>query len=53
MTNVTFTTSGVTIFVFKGLIAYLEDKSNLEILLYLLRLSDVLRRKLIIKYFVG
>ena len=49
---------GVTIFVFKGLylcqvIAYLEDITNLEILPYLLHFSEVLKRMVIIKYFVG
>ena len=34
-------------------IAYLENLTNLEILLYLLHFSEVLKRILIIKYFVG
>ena len=55
---VTFTTSGVTIFVSKvyicgPVIAYLEDITNLEILPYLLHYSEVLKRMLIIKCFVG
>ena len=45
---------GVTIFVFKcPVITYLEDITNLEILPYLLHFSEVLKRMLIIKYFVG
>ena len=58
MKNVTYTTSGVTKFVFKchylwPSIAYLENITNLEILPYLLHFSEVLKRILIIKYFVG
>ena len=34
-------------------IAYLENITNLEILPYLLHFSEVLKRILIIKYFVG
>ena len=34
-------------------IAYLENITNLEILPYLLHFSEVLKRMLIIKYFVG
>ena len=34
-------------------IAYLENLTNLEILPYLLHFSEVLKRILIIKYFVG
>ena len=34
-------------------IAYLENITNLEILPYLLQFSEVLIRKLIIKYFAG
>ena len=58
MKNVTYTTLGVTIFVFKcqycgPVIAYLENITNLEILPYLLHFSEVLKRILIIKYSVG
>ena len=54
--NVTYTTSGVTIFVFKCHYLwpsniYLENITNLEILPYLLHFSEVLKRILIIKYF--
>ena len=45
MKNVTYTTSEVTIFVFK--------LTNFEILPYLLHFSEVLKRMLIIKHFVG
>ena len=34
-------------------IAYLENITNLEILPYLLHFSEVLKRKLFIKYFEG
>ena len=34
-------------------IAYLENITNLEILPYLLHFSEVLKRILLIKYFVG
>ena len=34
-------------------IAYLENITNLEILTYLLHFSEVFKRILIIKYFVG
>ena len=56
--NVTYTTSGVTIFVSNVIIcgtviAYLGNITNLEILPYLLHFSEVLKRILIIKYFVG
>ena len=49
---------GVTIFVFKCHYlwpsnSYLENITNLEILPYLLHFSEVLKRILIIKYFVG
>ena len=49
---------GVTIFVLNVIIcgpviAYLENITNLEILPYLLHFSEVLKRILIIKYFVG
>ena len=36
-----------------SVIAYLADITNLEILPYLLHFSEVLKRMLIIKYFVG
>ena len=36
-----------------SVIAYLENLTNLEILPYLLHFSEVLKRILIIKYFVG
>ena len=56
--NVTYTTSGVTILfsnviICGPVIAYLENITNLEILPYLLHFSEVLKRILIIKYFVG
>ena len=34
-------------------IAYLENTTNFEILPYLLHFSEVLKRNLMIKYFVG
>ena len=34
-------------------IAYFENITNLEILPYVLHISEVLKRMLIIKYFVG
>ena len=58
MKNVTYTTSGVTIFVFKcqnlrPSNSLVRDITNLEILLYRLHFSEVLIRKFIIKSFVG
>ena len=55
MKNVTYTTSVVSIFVLKCQYlwpskAYLEDITNLDILLYLLHFSEVLKRMSIIKY---
>ena len=57
MKNVTYTTMG-WLYLFSNVnicgsvIAYLENITNLEILPYLLHFSEVLKRKLIIKYFV-
>ena len=58
MKSVTYTTSGVTIFVFKCHYLWLSNSlfrniTNLEILPYLLLFSEVLNRILIIKYVVG
>ena len=60
MKNVTYTTLGMTIFIFNGLYNFmwssntlLRDITNLETLPYLLHFSEDLKRMLIIKYFVG
>ena len=58
MKNVTYTTSGLTIFfsnvnICGPVIAYLENITNLGILPYLLHFSEVLKRIFTIKYFVG
>ena len=58
MKNVTYTTWGVTIFISTvcicgPVIAFLEYITNFEIVPYLLHFSEVLKRILIIKYFVG
>ena len=41
------------VFICGPVIAYLENITNLKILPYLLHFSEVLKRILIIKYFVG
>ena len=56
--KVTYSTSGrlyllSKVYICSSVIAYLEDIANLEILPYLLHFSEVLKRMLIIKYFVG
>ena len=43
----------LNIIICSPVIAYLENITNLEILPYLLHFSEVLKRILIIKYFVG
>ena len=57
MKNVRYTSGGDYLFsnvnICGPVIAYLEDITNLEILPYLLNFSEVLKRMLIIKYFVG
>ena len=58
MKTVSYTTSGVTIFIFKCQYMWpsnslLRKYNQLEILPYLLHFSEVLKRKLIIKLFVG
>ena len=57
MKNVTYTSGGdyliSNVNICGPVIANLEDITNLEILPYLLHFSEVLKRMLIIKYFVG
>ena len=58
MKSVTYTTSGVTIYFLKvffcgSVVVYLDYITNLGILPYLLQFSEVLKRVLIIEYFVG
>ena len=59
MRNVTYAISGWGLYLFSNVnicgpvIAYFENITNLEILPYLLHVSEFLKRMLIIKYFVG